>query len=175
MSELHRVLATAEITPSPTLSTGWVRPKRRSDLIGHQARLHRGNRTEILCGRPRCQGKLGGLDGLDDVLLAEWHPQGWATVVVPSGFIPDKDRGGLWRLSNRARGRRPERGQPVRQRRRAYASLGGAAGGTSMDGSGLSIRLGDRQAVAPPFRIACPICGFISVVSWEGLGLLPAE
>ena len=157
MRKFHRIKATAETTPS--LFTERVRARRTSKLDGLQARLHRGNRADILCGRPTCRGKLG---ALDEVLRAEWHPQGWATVRVPRGFIPDKHRGGLWRRSKRP------------PRRPAFMYPHNASG--SLDGSiALAIPLGDSQVVAPPFRIECAECGFVSIVSWEGLGLLPAE
>lgn len=171
MNELRRISTTAEITPSVPLAR--PKPKRPSTATGTQARLHRRNRTDILCSRPTCRGKLAALR-LEDELIAEWHPQGWATVVVPSGFVPYKD--GIWRRSKRARSRRPERGQRVQQRRRAYMSWNGAAGSTSLDESmNRALPLGDRQAVAPPFRIECPECGFVSMVSWEGLDLLSTE
>ena len=87
-----------------------------------------------------------------------------------------RTRMGIWRRSKRARSRRPERGQRVQQRRRAYMSWNGAAGSTSLDESmNRALPLGDRQAVAPPFRIECPECGFVSMVSWEGFDLLSTE
>ena len=60
MRKFHRIKATAETTPS--LFTERVRARRTSKLDGLQARLHRGNRADILCGRPTCRGKLGALE-----------------------------------------------------------------------------------------------------------------
>ena len=62
----------------------------------------------VLCGYPRCDGELG---------YATVDESGAALgLVIPPGFEPFT-RKGIWRLSNHARGRRPERGQTVRHRR----------------------------------------------------------
>lgn len=124
-----------------------------------QAKLKRGSGADIICGIRTCRGKLG---SLDTASTAEWRPEGWATVDVPPGFVPDVD--GIWRRSKHARLRRPESGQRVKQRRRTNVQ------NDVMDPLPVGTTL--PQAVAPPFRIVCPECGFVNVLTWEGLGLL---
>ena len=162
MSEPRRISFDVEVTPSVTMVPP---PMRRSRLKGLQARLKRGSGTDIMCGVLTCRGKLGSLEWAS---IAEWRPDRWAIVAVPPGFVPDVD--GIWRLSKHARRRRPDRDQRVKQRRPAKVPsndvMESPPPGTTLP-----------QAVAPPFRIQCPRprCGFVSIVSWEGLGLLQTE
>ena len=78
-------------------------------------------------------------------------------LVIPPGFEPFK-RKGIWRLSNHARGRRPERGQTVRHRR--YTAPG-------MDGS---VRGGaDPSQSVLPVGVECPKCGRVNIADADHL------
>ena len=103
----------------------------------------------VLCGYPRCDGELG---------YATVDESGAALgLVIPPGFEPFT-RKGIWRLSNHARGRRPERGQTVRHRRYTAPDMAmGSRGGA------------DPSQSVLPVGVECPKCGRVNIADADHL------
>ena len=103
----------------------------------------------VLCGYPRCDGELG---------YATMDESGVALgLVIPPGFEPFT-RKGIWRLSNYARGRRPERGQTVRHRRYTAPSMDGSVRGGA-----------ELQQSVLPVRVECPKCRRVNIADADHL------
>ena len=103
--------------------------------------------SKVLCGYPRCDGHLG-------YVTIDEH--GSATgLQLPAGF-DGLTRPGRWRLSNHARGRRPDLEQRVRLR--------------SVVPNDVTDVGGDHQPVVSfPVHVTCPKCGRRNVAEKDAL------
>ena len=107
------------------------------------------NTGVVLCGYPRCDGELG---------YATVDEGGAALgLVIPAGF-ERFTRKGIWRLSNYARGRRPERGQKVRHRRYTAPSNDGSVRGGA-----------DPVQSVLPVGVECPKCRRVNIADADHL------
>ena len=102
---------------------------------------------KVLCGYERCDGHLGYV-GMDE----EGHA--WV-LTLPPGFEPFT-RGGIWRLSNYARGRRGDLGQRPRHRRYIANDVMPVGGD-------------QEPQVLIPVRVECPKCWRVNVAEAERL------